>query len=633
MTQLRSIIAVHRPSIVLLLPLALWMLVWGGLEAGQIEDVLGSDDPTEVFDRLRGAFPLWAAYLATLLLLVKILKGREGGFSFFGPLGLTAVYGAVGLAASVLSPDGSVSLYWAAAYLSVPVVLWSIIWGGDGLGAVYRVINLNWLIIVLAVATLFILGLVYLDLGALILTPSSWFDCPLNKDWRGNSWLDLSSGSLRPTGVGRYAALAGILALGRLGQGKWRLLWFVILAAAGILLLTSGARGAYFGFAAAAALIIIYYSGKKTALWGALGLLVLVPVVLSTGIHKDFLNSCIFKQDRLGAPQVQQTSAPQVAILQDLVAAGYVPADLPLRMTVPLGNWILEKLPSSELDSLDVYDNLGPTTEDEDSSSISIGTPLISDEQSAVSPLARILVPKTVSESIFPLEGPAASSRYTSLRIPEGVWLLTRPPEQLTGEEQPLRILVDAGFRKLEQLPSDETLDPSLLYSGPSTRGLVTFTGRPSVWAEGFRIFKERPILGYGFHADRLLLGTHMHNFFVHALVQTGLAGTIPFVMALLLAWVLLVKALRNISRLPGVHRHLLIQVAGVLVFFSFRAIPESTGAFFSVDWLVLAPVLLYLQVVNQVVSGAEESNIHRAPGYVVPWKPVVSWLRKSPST
>jgi O-antigen ligase len=128
------------------------------------------------------------------------------------------------------------------------------------------------------------------------------------------------------------------------------------------------------------------------------------------------------------------------------------------------------------------------------------------------------------------------------------------------------------------------------------------FTGRTAVWAEGWSLFKKSPAtvaVGYGFQADRFLLGTHMHNSYMHALLQTGLLGTVPFVAALLFGWLLLVKALLNLSRFSGVDKHLTIQTAGMLVFFSVRTLTESTGAFFGIDWLLLAPLLLYLTSVN----------------------------------
>ncbi len=110
---------------------------------------------------------------------------------------------------------------------------------------------------------------------------------------------------------------------------------------------------------------------------------------------------------------------------------------------------------------------------------------------------------------------------------------------------------------------------------------------------------EDSPFVGFGFQADRILLGTHMHNAFMQSLIQTGVLGAIPFMAAVLLGWFLLVKLGFNLSRFPTLHRHLIIQCAALLGFFTIRGFPESTGAFFGIDWLVLAPLLMYLQVVG----------------------------------
>jgi hypothetical protein len=128
------------------------------------------------------------------------------------------------------------------------------------------------------------------------------------------------------------------------------------------------------------------------------------------------------------------------------------------------------------------------------------------------------------------------------------------------------------------------------------------FTGRTSVWKESLGMFPESPLLGYGFQADRYLLNTHAHNSFVHALLQTGAIGTIPFLLGLLLAWFLLIKTGLKQFLLSQDQKSLFIQVSGMLVFLSVRSITESTGAFFGVDWLLLGPILLFLQVVNSDV-------------------------------
>ena len=122
-------------------------------------------------------------------------------------------------------------------------------------------------------------------------------------------------------------------------------------------------------------------------------------------------------------------------------------------------------------------------------------------------------------------------------------------------------------------------------------------------------MFPESPFLGYGFHADRFLLNTHAHNSFVHALLQTGAIGTIPFLLALLLAWLLLIRASLKQFIFSQDQKSLFIQVSGMLTFLSVRSFSESTGAFFGVDWLLLGPILLFLQLVNSDVTGTDDPS------------------------
>ena len=129
MDRLKSIIPLWPPPIWFFMPLGLWALLWLGLQAGPIEEIVRSGGPETFIHRLRSVLPLWAAYMAVVIFVVKFYRQRSNGISLFGPLGFVTAYGVVGIAASLLSPDGSVALYWAAAYLSVPLVLWGIVWG------------------------------------------------------------------------------------------------------------------------------------------------------------------------------------------------------------------------------------------------------------------------------------------------------------------------------------------------------------------------------------------------------------------------------------------------------------------------------------------------------------------------
>jgi O-antigen ligase len=131
------------------------------------------------------------------------------------------------------------------------------------------------------------------------------------------------------------------------------------------------------------------------------------------------------------------------------------------------------------------------------------------------------------------------------------------------------------------------------------TRSFYEFTGRTTVWSQGMELFRSSPIIGNGFHAGRLVLNTHLHNGVVHSLVQTGILGTIAYLGAALYGWFLLYRVSRNLFGLSLAHKHLVIQSGAVLAFLTMRAFPESTAAFFGVDWLLLAPVLIYLYLVD----------------------------------
>lgn len=151
-------------------------------------------------------------------------------------------------------------------------------------------------------------------------------------------------------------------------------------------------------------------------------------------------------------------------------------------------------------------------------------------------------------------------------------------------------------------LPGDDeiTAGDTEITTG-DTSELFALTGRTRIWQEGWRLFLASPLLGFGFHADRIILGKHMHNAILHALVQTGLIGTLPFVLAILGTWVALLRLLRSNPALPATERPFLVEVCGVLAFLSVRGVAESTGAFFGVDWLLLAPLLTYIQATYMI--------------------------------
>lgn len=200
--------------------------------------------------------------------------------------------------------------------------------------------------------------------------------------------------------------------------------------------------------------------------------------------------------------------------------------------------------------------------------------------------------------------------------------------ETPSKQETPVRSQVPADAPGVELIPEQEsaqseqaaqpgqpeqpTAAPQTQPKGPVLgfipREIFSFTGRAQVWVDGWELLKLSPLIGYGFHADRIILNKHMHNSLMQALIQTGIVGTAAFVAAMVYAWVLLVNLLRNLGRLPPTHKHAVIQSGAVLAFLSVRSFPESTGAFFGVDWLILAPILFYVHVMQRSLATSESS-------------------------
>ncbi len=130
----------------------------------------------------------------------------------------------------------------------------------------------------------------------------------------------------------------------------------------------------------------------------------------------------------------------------------------------------------------------------------------------------------------------------------------------------------------------------------PLRRNISTLSGRGDIWREGIVLFATSPIVGYGFQADRYFLqGQHAHNTLIHALIQTGLVGTVFLVTSLILS----VCGLYGlVYAREGLDRMIIMQIAGVFIFLMVRGTLESF-AFYSADLLFLVPIIAYIQVLG----------------------------------
>ena len=133
-----------------------------------------------------------------------------------------------------------------------------------------------------------------------------------------------------------------------------------------------------------------------------------------------------------------------------------------------------------------------------------------------------------------------------------------------------------------------------------SLERLVNLTGRQLTWQQAVVEIKKSPFLGWGFHADRILLDSqHMHNSYLHAMLHGGIVGLVFFAAAVFSIWYVILKenVLKRIKKADEVNRPFLIESVLIIGFLSSRSLFESTAAFFGVDLLLFIPAAAYIYV------------------------------------
>jgi len=122
----------------------------------------------------------------------------------------------------------------------------------------------------------------------------------------------------------------------------------------------------------------------------------------------------------------------------------------------------------------------------------------------------------------------------------------------------------------------------------------LTFTGRTVTWAQGWDLLWKSPLIGMGFQADRVYLqGMHMHNAFLHALVQSGLVGGLAIIIALVIVSYYSVKYF-FITK-PSDESLIPAEIPAILLFTIVSSVTESTFAYYSAAWLLAAPIFGYV--------------------------------------
>jgi O-antigen ligase len=126
----------------------------------------------------------------------------------------------------------------------------------------------------------------------------------------------------------------------------------------------------------------------------------------------------------------------------------------------------------------------------------------------------------------------------------------------------------------------------------------TTMTGRTVTWEEGLHFLWKSPWMGFGFQADRYFLAQHMHNAFLHVLIQSGLLGGLAILMGLAIVWYYMIRYFfvrqpRDKSLIPP-------EIPAVFLFVTISSLTESTFAYFSAAWLLSAPIVAYVMALHR---------------------------------
>ena len=595
--------------------------MWLGLRAGNLQDIFQFGLSLSVISAYAGVMPLVAGLLSCLVIVITLLNRNGSNVGFFGPLGFITLYGAIGVLSAIRSPDILYAFYWALLYLSVPLVVWCVARLPRNLECVAFVIKLNHLAILVAIVIFYVISLLYMDFGKTLVTPTAWFNCT-----ELGEWFIQTTGKIRGTGVGRFAGLGVVLAIPGIFLGKPRFIWVIIGLASLLLLLSTGARTAFVSLAIAAPVTLYLCGGKRSVVILVTGLVGTFVFLFATGSDKGFLQ-CLLRGT--GAPDPVhrlKTTGPNEVTLQDMGDRFNEASVLTQVSSLENGSDIVEgqKIVSDPIipnSGKDISSSTRGSAEDIRTTIIAKEVPVDTGNNVVSIPNVTniedlnngplrdtIQIPAIVREL-----GAIASNERDLTVPPQGDGDFAEPPDDGKSIIERSDKVADyvGGFGSQRGTPSISDFKKEVIplkkieevNKIPNELGIFpnrffTFSGRTNVWLEGLNKIKESFWIGFGFQADRLLLGTHLHNALLQALFQAGILGFTFFFIAMIMVCKQIILVLKRMRHLPCEHKSLVIQVTGVLIFLIVRGLTESSGAFYGIDWFLMAPPIMYIQLI-----------------------------------
>jgi hypothetical protein len=148
----------------------------------------------------------------------------------------------------------------------------------------------------------------------------------------------------------------------------------------------------------------------------------------------------------------------------------------------------------------------------------------------------------------------------------------------------------------LDFVPHD-TIHHIVRHATRNNSELSTMTGRTGIFQDAWQAIMREPLIGYGPRADRRIIFSDAQNGVLYSLLCGGFLGGGAWILGFVIALAYLARATLRQDIVPAREKMLFAQVAGIMVFFLLRTIPENTAALFSVDLMLQLPAMIYLGV------------------------------------
>jgi len=165
-----------------------------------------------------------------------------------------------------------------------------------------------------------------------------------------------------------------------------------------------------------------------------------------------------------------------------------------------------------------------------------------------------------------------------------------------------LALALAVGAVSLDFL-SQDTLAYIWRFATRNDNHLLQMHGRTNIFHDAWLAILRAPIIGYGPQADRRIIFWNAQNGVLYSLLCGGFLGGGAWTLGFAIALVYLARAAWWPDIVPAGDSMVFAQVAGLMVFFTLRTIPENTAALFSVDLMLQLPAMVYLGVLIRAAN------------------------------